>query len=163
MSGTTVERTRRRWWRRVAFGGSVVLNLFLLAHLGGQILRPTLGLGQRPMFTMVLTEAEARLPPDDAQRFRAVMQHDAPTYMVAAHGLAQSRERIYQLMTAEPFDPVALRSQIATWRGNWSSFTDTFSDALVDAMTQISPAGRRMLVGVIAEQRGASLAAKPAH
>ncbi|MCQ8277554.1 periplasmic heavy metal sensor [Acetobacteraceae bacterium KSS8] len=128
-----------------------MLNLFLIAYVGGQALRPSEY--RRPMLTTVLSEIEARLPADDAIRFRTVIERDAPRYRAAASELANARQNIDTAIIAEPFDPEALREAITVWRQDWSRFTGTFGATIVDALGQISPKGRRALVSVMQRER----------
>jgi len=162
MSGTGGRISRTFGWRRVAVAASVALNLFLLAYNGASIthLATTVG-SSRPMFTTVLTQAESRLSPDDAARFRAVMTREAPHYIAEAQQLGLYRDGIIRIILSEPFDPAAARSEISAWREAWFGFTKTFGDALVDAMSQISPQGRRELLASIDATRRSGLHPQP--
>ena len=158
MSGVDAGILHMFGWRRSAVAASIALNLFLLAYNGAQIMHlVTSQRGGRQMFIAVLTQAESRLSADDAARFRAVISREAPSYMREAERLGAARERISRIILAEPFDAPAARSEIATWRDAWFHFTGTFGNALVDAMGEISPKGRRDLIaGVNASRRSGS-------
>lgn len=131
-------------WRGLPLA-SFVLNLFLLAVIGGHLLRAR-ETGSPALLARALAAAENSLDANDAAAFRATLRAEAPRYAEAGVALARSRATLARTITAQPFDPAATRDALLVWRGDWLRFTDAFGGPLVDALTRISPDGRRKLV-----------------
>lgn len=149
-------------WRRFALSASVVLNLFLIAMIGGHLwqsrVRVHLDNSSTPL-SRVLARAEASLSSEDAAAFGAVMRENEPRYMADAQRLAATRRLLDAQITAEQFDPEATRKALADWRSAWLRFMDDFSDPLVTALSKVSPEGRQKLVN----QRKFSRSRSPLH
>lgn len=137
--------------RRWLLAGSLLLNLFLVAAVGGQYLRHHAGNG--PVLMRVLQHVTSRLDAQDADAFRTVLRREAPRYAQAQENLARARAEIDRQLLAPHFDPEATRAAMQQWRGAWTVFVGTFSDALVEAMGRLSPQGRRALVDAAPHQR----------
>jgi uncharacterized membrane protein len=134
-------------WRRIALPASIVLNLFLAALIGSHLLHGRRGeVNAATALTHALTNAEARLPPQDAAVFGASMRRDAPQFAEAARQLMEARAELVRQLVAEPFDQEAARLALATWRIGWGHFVDQFGNAFVDALAKVSPEGRRKLI-----------------
>jgi uncharacterized membrane protein len=138
--------------RRVALAVSIVVNFFLLAIVVGHLLRARPQTRAGLPLARALAAAEASLPPADSVRFSAVLRRDAPKYAEAEHQLVEARRELAKQMTADNFDPEKARAAFAKWRVAWNRFLDDFSGTLVDAVGEISPAGRRQLA---TERKGA--------
>lgn len=143
--------TRPRPARRtVALTVSVIINLFLAALIGGHLLRshvdrtPISG-GNTPM-TRQLARIESALPPRDAAAFRAVIERDRPRFAKAAQRLEVARRALRRQIAADPFDPQAAREALSAYRLRWGGFVGSFSGPLIDALSHVSPQGRRDLV-----------------
>jgi uncharacterized membrane protein len=151
MSDVTEKTRETRGWRRIALPASIVLNLFLVAVIGGHVLhrRFTEATVQPPLMR-ALARAEASLPPQDAARFGAVMRRDAPLYAEDRQHVIAARRALIGQITAEHFDQDAVRQAMATWQAAWNRFFADFGNTLVEALAQVSPEGRRKL---IAERR----------
>ncbi|WP_342627939.1 periplasmic heavy metal sensor [Nguyenibacter vanlangensis] len=136
-------RRVRRW----VLAGSVLLNLFLAAVVGGQYLRHrTEGAHQATALATFLQNATEHLSPADAAAFRSVLWQDAPRYVQAHENLARARADIDNQLLAPHFDAAATRAAMARWQAAWNGFVGDFSDALVEAISHLSPEGRRTLV-----------------
>jgi len=134
-------------WRRAVLPASLILNLFFVALVGAHLLRAPIGTGgDGTLLARALANAEGSLAPNDAASFKAVMQRDAPRFAQAARQLAAARDAVDREVSAEHLDPAATRQALATWRVAAGDFADKFSDSLIEALTQISPDGRRRLV-----------------
>jgi uncharacterized membrane protein len=134
------------WWR-IALPASIILNLFLIALIGGHVLsrqRPELVAGS-PL-ARAFASAEATLSPPDAAALGASIRHDAPGYLDAARQLAVARAELGHVIEADPYDPAQVRQALKVWQAAWNHFVDDFSNPLVGALGQVSPAGRRKLV-----------------
>jgi uncharacterized membrane protein len=141
-------------WRRIALPVSVVLNLFLVALIVGHVVHNRAGfgaMGETPL-ARALANAEAILPSKDAAAFGAVIRRDAPRYADAQKQLDAARQEVRRQIATPEFDATRVHAALAAWRAAWNRFSDDFGDTLVDALAQVSPAGRQKLV---AERRAA--------
>lgn len=147
MESLAQTRPAARGWRRLALPISVLLNLFLVALIGGHFLHRSLPIaaGAGPV-ARALANAEASLPPQDAAAFDAAIRSGAPRYIEAARRLLDARRALGQEITAEPFSPEGVQQALASWRQAWNGFFDAFSGTLVDALAKVSPDGRRKLI-----------------
>jgi uncharacterized membrane protein len=90
--------------------------------------------------------AQAVLGPKDAAAFRAALERDKPRYAQSAEQVAAARRALAQQIASDPFDPGATGQALAAWRTSWDRFVGDFSGPLIDALTAISPEGRRQLI-----------------
>jgi hypothetical protein len=137
-----------RPWRRVALPASLVLNLFLAALVGGHLLRsgtPEAARGLPPL-AQAIANAAAVLSAPDAAAFRASIRLDAPHDAVVAKQLDDARGVLERDIIAEPFDKQLVRRDLAAWQAAWNKFIDNAGNTLVEALSKISPEGRRRLV-----------------
>ncbi|HUH84958.1 MAG TPA: periplasmic heavy metal sensor [Stellaceae bacterium] len=148
------------YWRQMALPASIVLNLFLLALIGGHLwhLRRAEVNSGTPL-ARALARAEARLPPRDAAAFAAVIRRDEPHYRDDQKRLIAARQDLARAIAAEPFSADGVRRALAIWRTAWNGFFDDFSGTLIDALSKVSPEGRRELVP---ERRGTREQRSPA-
>jgi uncharacterized membrane protein len=138
-------------WRWLALAVSIILNIFLVALIGGHLWqsRRDDGAAASPL-SRALARAEAILPPQDAAAFGVVIRRDAPRYIQAARQLTETRQQFWQKVTAEHVDQHEVRRALDAWRTAWNRFLDDFSDTIVAALAEVSPDGRRTLM---ADQR----------
>lgn len=141
----------------LALSLSIVLNLFLLGIIAGHVIRhraraPELAVAGTPM-TRALASAEAALDRQDAAAFRATLERDKPRYVQAAQQVAAARRGLASQIAAQPFDPRAASQALEAWRTSWNSFMSDFSGPLIDALSSISPQGRRRLIDARRERR----------
>jgi uncharacterized membrane protein len=134
-------------WRRIILPASIILNLFLMALIGGHLWQVRSGgaISGMPL-VRALRNTEAILPRSDAAAFGGVMRRDLPQYIAAARRLRQARLELRRQITAEHFDQDQARKALAAWQTAWNQFMGDVSGPLVDALAQISPDGRRKLV-----------------
>jgi hypothetical protein len=137
-----------RTWRRFALPASVLLNLFLIALIGGHLLRhPADDVGPGGIsLPRVLANAQASLSPSDAAAFGSVMRRDAPRYLESARKLADARAQLERQITAQQFDEPAVKQAFAVWQASADRLLDDIGSTLVDALGQVSPEGRQKLV-----------------
>lgn len=141
---------------RIALALSVILNLFLIAVIGGHVWRSRIAeRGGRPAFAAALARAEAGLSPADARAFDAAIRQGGPQYIAAARRLRQARLAVRDQVVAEHFDPEKTRAALNDWQSAWNGFLSGFDDSLIKALAQVSPEGRRNLV---AQRRAEGLA-----
>lgn len=135
-------------WPRAALAASTLLNLFLLAVVGGywwhsrtNSAAPSLPLDR------VLARIEANLSPKEAAAFSDVMRRKAPQYLQAALKLRATRQALSRQLEAQQLDPQASHRALVEWQRAWNQFLNDFSDPLVEGLAQVSPEGRRRLLG----------------
>jgi uncharacterized membrane protein len=140
--------------RRALLVVSLLLNLFLAALAGAQYLRHRAEAArQEPVLARVLQDVTSRLDAADAETFRSVLRQEAPHYAQARENLSRAREDIDRALLAPDFDPAATREAMKRWQTAWNAFVGSFSDVLVDAMSRLSPAGRRAIVEAVPRHR----------
>jgi hypothetical protein len=88
-----------------------LLNLFLMALIGGHLLRHG---GHEvatasPSLPRILANAQASLSAPDAAAFGAVMRRDAPRYVESARKLVEARTHLERQITAQPYDAAATK------------------------------------------------------
>jgi Heavy-metal resistance len=137
-----------RTWRRFVLPVSILLNLFLVALIGGHLLRHRSYdvVAGSPSLPRILANAQASLSEPDAAAFGAVMRRDAPRYLESARKLAQSRAALEHQITAQPFDAVATRAAFAEWQVSANRFLSDVGNPLIEALGQVSPEGRQRLI-----------------
>jgi uncharacterized membrane protein len=144
----TENATDARGWRRAALPVSLLLNLFLIALIGGHLLRRHVnesGLGSVPL-ARALANAQANLSPGDAAAFTAVLRRDAPRYTEAGREVGAARRTLERQLLAQPFDQKAAHQALVAWQASWNHFLDDFGGTLIDALAQVSPQGRERLI-----------------
>jgi hypothetical protein len=135
-------------WQRYALPVSLLLNLFLVAIIGGHFLRhrvyePVSG---SPSLPRILANAQASLSSSDAAAFGTIMQRDAPRYVDSARKLAEARAALERQIAAQPYEEAAARQAFADWQVAGDRFLSDVSQPLMEALGQVSPAGRQKLV-----------------
>jgi uncharacterized membrane protein len=135
-------------WLKIALPISILLNLFLVAWIGGGAVysRINANFGLMPgSVTAALARVEAELTPQDAAAFEAVMRENAGRYANALERLKEARQNLLRAITADPFDPDATDRAAAIWRAAWNGFFDDMGPTITQALSKISPEGRRRL------------------
>jgi uncharacterized membrane protein len=135
----------RALWRRAALPASVILNLFLIALIVGHLLHTTVAPSGMPL-ARALTRAAEILPPKDAEAFTTVIRRDAPRMAQSVAELRRARQELDRRIVTAPFDPDATRKALLATETAWDRFVDNLSGPLVDALSQVSPEGRRRLI-----------------
>ncbi len=126
---------------------SLLLNLFLVAVIAGYLLRTHVhGTRAAAPLPRMLANADARLSSRDAAAFRQVLQRNESRYAQAERDLREARRTLRRQIAAEPYDPVAVRRDLAAWQSAWNRVMEGFSEPLVEALGQVSAEGRRKLV-----------------
>ena len=153
----TQDGTRK--WLRIALPISLVLNMFLLAFVGGQMLRATPEVPRRDdPLARILAVAEATLPASDARSCRETLLKEEPRYARAVRKVTEARQEMLKQMSADPYDPVATLAALSAMQSAWTEFMDAIGGPLVDAIGQISPEGRRT---VVADQKAKGILRVP--
>jgi hypothetical protein len=150
MSTLTAKDTQPADWRRMALPLSILLNLFLLAVIGGHLLSNPVRDSQAPLAAAPLWRSlaniESRLSPADRAAFKSVLAREAPRYAADSRRLLDARLELARQISAEHLDRDATKRALVAWSASWDTFLQSFSDPLVDALAQVSAEGRRDLV-----------------
>ena len=135
-------------WCRLALPASLALNLFLVAVIGGHVLRirHLEASSGASLVARAIANAEASLSKTDAAQFEAVMRRDEPRYSQAAQQLGEARAEFERRVTAEPFDKESTHQAFRYWQESWNNLMDSLRNPLVDALAEVSPEGRQKLV-----------------
>jgi uncharacterized membrane protein len=154
----TLRETQPKGLRRFALPASLLLNLFLIALIGGHLLRRDAhehSFSAAPLpLARALKAAEATLSPADAAAFAAVMRRESPNIADSVRQVAEARRAVGRQILATPFDAKATREAMVAWQASWNHFFEQISNPLVDALGQISPEGRQKLVDERRKARG---------
>jgi uncharacterized membrane protein len=132
--------------RRIALPVSLVLNLFLLALIGGHVWHNRLQASSDRPLARALADVEATLSPRDGAAFKTAILADQPRFAEAAKKSALARLELGRQITAVPFDPRATQRALEAWHTSWNAFMSDLDEPLVHALAQISPEGRQKLV-----------------
>lgn len=133
--------------RRIALAVSLVLNLFLLALIGGHVWhnRMQAASSDRPL-ARALADVEATLSPRDGAAFKTAILADQSRFADAAKKSALARLELGRQIAAVPFDPQATLRALEAWHTSWNAFMSDFDEPLVHALAKVSPEGRQKLV-----------------
>jgi uncharacterized membrane protein len=146
MDPMTQDSPKPSLWRRIALPISIILNLFLVALIVGYVLYGQGASGVR--FAFALANAETILPPKDAGAFRTVVRRDEANFIDARKQLREARQELVRQIGSDQFDQAATRQALANLMTSWNHFMDEFSPTLIEALSQVSPDGRRKLLAV---------------
>jgi len=144
-------RAKRNWLAGGLFV-SVVVNLFLAGLIIGQLLRPgfweppnpyVADLGQQAAH-IVLRMTHA-LDADDQRLFVENMKAHSADLIPLGDQLRQQRQRVLELLRAEPLDRAALDKAFADLQQRSRSFEAAFENATVEAAAKLPPDARRHL------------------
>ena len=133
-------------WRTRVLWLSLGLNLFAVAALAAPMLwhrRPPPG---PPGFQVAIDHMARRLPPPDAERFRAAMAREQPWYDLSRERLNEARDAAATVVAREPFDPAAARAALQGMQERMRESAGRFDDSLVAALGTLSPEARATMV-----------------
>lgn len=132
---------------RIALPISLVLNVFLLALIGGHVWHNRLHAARsdRPL-ARALADVEATLSARDGAAFKTAILADQPHFAEAAKKSAEARVELVKQITTDPFDSQAAQRALDNWRASWNVFMTDFDGPLVHALAQVSPEGRQKLM-----------------
>jgi uncharacterized membrane protein len=139
----------RRRARGLLFGGSLALNVFLLAlvgtHLFGPMLAPLLTSGRAGGEEGPLGRMIAALPAGDAQRFRAVLDRERPAYQPEREAARVAHRALAEAVAKKPYDRAVVQQAIQGWHESSRHYAARIDQALLDALDEVSDEGRARL------------------
>jgi len=136
---------RRLSSRGYLFGLSVALNVFLVALIAAHLLRPSLAPAAAPRGGGPLGRLIAQLPPDEADKVRAVLDRERPSYQAARDKVSAAHREVGAAIGRTPYDEAAVRSALADWQASWHEFSTRFNIVFLDAVRTLSDQGRARL------------------
>lgn len=136
---------RRTSTRSYLFGLSVALNVFLVALIAAHLLRPSLAPAAVPRGGGPLGRLIAQLPPDEADKVRAVIDRERPSYQAARDKVSAAHREVAAAIGRTPYDEAAVRSALADWQASWHEFSTRFNIVFLDAVRTLSDQGRAKL------------------
>jgi Spy/CpxP family protein refolding chaperone len=136
---------------------SVGLNLFLLGTMVPRWLGPKPPFGDKmvmmgpdgpggpggPLFAMHRMMDD--LPEADAKILKEHFGSDMEKMMEKAKSFRDRIDRLRDLMRADPFDPVALRTELESVAGDRQAMDKAQTDRIIEVLGKLSPEGRRRL------------------
>ena len=114
--------------------------------------RPLLPLGPPPPGVMIQRMVK-ELPPEDGPRLEAAMAPHAEDIEVARVHMEASRREMTRQLGNTPFDREAAKAAMAKWQANWTLWSQTLGDAMLDGAAELSPEGRERLAARRAGRR----------
>lgn len=130
-------------WRRWALWASLAANVFLGVLVGTHLLhrRPP----PMPGLEGTVHRLARALPPEEAERFRAVLARERPWYDRAYAEMDAARTELARSIGRTPYDEREVRARLRAWQDRWQAMADRFADSLLLAVGDLSPEGRARL------------------
>ena len=136
----------REPWRTRLLVLSFALNLLLIPLAGARLWAPhpplTPGL---PRTEIIIDHMVRDLPPEDAERFRATMEQHLGDIDSARVRMLAARTAMSRAIGRTPYDPVILQDAMRTWQAAWTNWSETLSQAMLEALPALSAPGREAL------------------
>lgn len=116
---------RRPLWKRVITAISLSLNVLILGALAGLLLSGSGGEGDRPpplRNNGGIAPLIGMLPPEQRTVVLEDLRRIGKEHGVTHRQLAEDRDRVVQVITAEPFDPLRLVAVLAENQTRFASY-----------------------------------------
>ncbi len=124
--------------------GSLTLNLFLIGVVAAYQMRGAVPAAQ-PSTRLNIDQIAETLPKPDADRLEAVFRGHAAELSEYTTAIRQSQDRERDLFRATPFDAKPVGDAMATARFNHDAAKRVIHEVILEAASQMSPAGRAKL------------------
>ncbi|MBI5129940.1 MAG: periplasmic heavy metal sensor [Rhodopseudomonas palustris] len=132
---------------RLLLLGSLCLNIALGAYVGAQWLQPDWSPKIAGMPLRLIERVATRLPPDDAEILKRNYQARQAELRPLQDDYTAALLKTLRLAGQADLDKPALRAAIKDARDKRVKIGDSVIDTFVETLEQISPKGRRQLVG----------------
>lgn len=123
---------------------SLALNLFLIAVLAAPHLLPAPP--RAPGETRIAERIARRLPEADRPAFRAAHERHEATLRRTFEAMRESRTRMREALSAEPFDAAKFGRAVDDWRQTSDAAQQAMHAMILDAAPKMSAQGRVDLV-----------------
>lgn len=134
---------RLRW----ALLASLCFNLVLATYVAAQWFQPAWTPVNAGMPMRMVERIAARLPPEDADILWRIYRDKEPDILPLQAEYTQALLKTLRLTGQTELDRPALRAAIKDARDKRLKIGDAVIDTFIDMLEQISPKGRRQLVG----------------
>ncbi|HLI12965.1 MAG TPA: periplasmic heavy metal sensor [Alphaproteobacteria bacterium] len=127
---------------------SLALNVFLIGFVVARLVRPEWRSPRPPPGgpDAIVARLSSKLDGKDAATLRAAFDSDKADLTQRFAELQSARRELRTKLMAEPFDHEALAKAMADLRTRHDAFIAEVQDALLKAVDQLSPEGRRRLL-----------------
>lgn len=126
---------------------SVALNVFLVFLVASHVWRHR-QYERQDKVGRFFARVNSELPKEDARGFEAAFGPHLPDLTSAELELKRARQRVFDALSVEPFDPEAFRRAVEEARGRRAAFENQFLKSFIEAAQRISPEGRRRLSAI---------------
>jgi uncharacterized membrane protein len=126
---------------------SLCVNVGFVAYVSAQSLRPGWTPGGAGMPTRMIERVAARLPKEDADILWRIYRSKEPQIMPMQSEYTRSLLQAMRLAGQSELDKPALRAAVKESRDKRLAIGDAVIETFVEMLEQISPKGRRQLVG----------------
>ncbi|MBC7580575.1 MAG: periplasmic heavy metal sensor [Tardiphaga sp.] len=134
---------RLRW----ALLASLCLNLALATYVSAQWFQPAWSSANAGMPLRMVERIASRLPKEDADILWRIYRDKQPDVLPLQAEYIRALRETMQLTGQTDLDRPALRAAIRAARDKRIKIGDAVIDTFIDMLEQISPKGRRQLVG----------------
>lgn len=134
---------RLRW----ALLASLCVNLALATYVSMQWFQPAWTPASAGMPLRMVERIAARLPKEDADILWRIYREKQPDMLPLQADYLRAMRKTLQLTGQPELDKAALRAAILDARDKRIKIGDAVIDTFIDTLEQISPKGRRQLVG----------------
>jgi uncharacterized membrane protein len=135
---------REPWRTRLLFI-SVAGNVFAAGLIGAHFTMRRPHPPGPPRAEAMVEHMARELPPEDAARFRAVMQPRLHEIDAARARTDQARAAMFRAMRQTPYDEAKVRQTMKDLQTSWVALSDGLNDSTLAALADLSPDGRRRL------------------
>lgn len=122
---------------------SLAGNLFFAGLVAGRALSPDKRIER---FMERDRELRARIPDEDRQKLRKMMQENLPQMKQAKSGFDEARRAVHRAISADPLDEAALREAVDNMLSVQNDMHKALADSVVEAAPDLSPEGRKAMV-----------------
>jgi uncharacterized membrane protein len=126
---------------------SVALNVFLVFLVASHVWRHR-QYERQDKLERFFARVNSELPKEDARKFEAAFSPHLQELTGAELELKRARQRVFETLSVEPFDPEAFRRAIDEARDRRAAFENQLLKSFIEAAQRISPEGRRRLSAV---------------
>ena len=134
----------RFWTLQKGLTLSVALNVFLVFLVASHVWRHR-QYERQDKLERFFARVDSELSKEDARKFEAAFGPHLQELTGEELELKRARQRVFDALSAEPFDSEAFRRAVEDARGRRAAFENQFLKSFIEAAQRISPDGRRRL------------------
>jgi uncharacterized membrane protein len=123
---------------------SVALNVFLVFLVASHVWRHR-QYERQDKLARFFARVNSELPTEDARRFEEAFGPHLQELTGAELELKRARQRVFDTLRVEPFDPESFRRAVDEARERRAVFENQLLKSFIEAAQRISPEGRRRL------------------